>query len=317
MTPRSAQPLPEQPALLPAGLREDVVVGGAERRLPVPDQDHHTHDGQARRIPHPGHSRAGLRGLPSKDVHPDHPGQVHPTGRAPRRARPVAGGARGRRGRLARRHLRLHRRRPVRGGGPLRGPRGGDGQLPAPGAGRVGRGDDGSVRRTGGVPRLRRRHAALRRRLRRRRLRAGDPRQGRRPGAAAPADRVRAHRAPADAPRHHRRDAGHRAGRHVHRDGRVQRRGQRPQRRGSGAAGGGPCRARVRHARARRSTTCTTPGSARAEPGACDGQAGNEPSEAASSRRYAVGRNRSPYFSASSSARATNAPRPIWPAAFS
>lgn len=72
-----------------------------------------------------------------------------------------------------------------------------------------------------------------------------------------------------------------------------------------------PCSGRCR---TRPTTTCTTPGSARrADPGAGPPQAGSLPPEAASSRRYAVGRNRSPYRSASCSARATNAARPIRP----
>ena len=57
------------------------------------------------------------------------------------------------------------------------------------------------------------------------------------------------------------------------------------------------------------------PPSSASTSGAGDGQtqAGKAPPEAARSRRYAVGRNRSPYAAASSSARFTNAASPISP----
>ena len=131
-------------------------------------------------------------------------------------------------GRLARRHLRVHRRRPVHGDRAVRvarRPRTRTRARPEQGAWWAG--DGGALRRPGRVPRLRRRHPDDGRRLRRRRLRPGDPRQGRRRRhAQGDDDRHRA--AARDAPGDPRRHAGDRGRRHLHRDGRLLRRGVGP-----------------------------------------------------------------------------------------
>ena len=172
-----------------------------------------------------------------------------------------------RRRRLARRHLRVHRRRHLLRRGPVRRtarPRWPTPHVPRE---RVGGADGGALRRARGVPRLRRRHAALQRRSDEARFvqiirgKVDDV------GPAPRGHDVRPGRAPRDAPRHPGRDPGHRGGRHLHRDGGVHRRGERPQlargsrlRRRSLPSSSTPCRARS-------STTCGTPGSrAPAEP---------------------------------------------------
>ena len=96
--------------------------------------------------PRPPHPEAAC-GTGGHRVHPDHPGQVHATGRAPCDGGHVArgDGADGRR--LARRHLRVHRRRPVRRCHPVRVARSRDAELRTPRAGRVGRADDGAAGR--------------------------------------------------------------------------------------------------------------------------------------------------------------------------
>ena len=81
------------------------------------------------------------------------------------------------------RHVRHDRRRPVRRRRAVRVPRGGGPQLAAPGAGRVVGGGEPVLRRRRDLPRLRRRDHDARRRLGRRRVRAGHPGSARRPAA--------------------------------------------------------------------------------------------------------------------------------------